>query len=238
MLLKFEQRASASLFVERVWRSYSRSAGSFYSMAEPNLELVVARVDGRAQVILRGPVTRASVADCPADGEWLGIRFRMGAHFPGLPTGDLRDHSNLILPDAGHRRFWLGDQAWEIPTFDSAEDLVDRMAAARVIVRDDVFDRAFDRRPRNVTLRSVQRRFLQTTGISKEGFLQIERARYAAYLLREGASILDVVDQARYFDQSHLSRTLRRLIGPTPGDLLRSDDQLSFLYKTTPPTLA
>ncbi len=140
MLLKFEHRLSDSPFVERVWRSHSTAAGSFHSMAEPNLELVVARVDRRA-MILRGPVTRASLADCPADGDWLGIRFRMGAYLPGLPTGSLRDHRSLFLPDAGHGRFWLGDRAWEIPTFDDAEALVDRMAAARVILRDDVVHR-------------------------------------------------------------------------------------------------
>jgi hypothetical protein len=235
VLLTFEQRLSDSPFVERVWRSFSTSGGPFYSMAEPNLELLVAHMDGRTLAMLRGPVTRASVADCPPDGNWLGVRFRMGAYLPGVATGSLRDHRNQILPDAGHGRFWLGDRTWEIPTFDDAESLVDRMAAARVIVRDDVVERAFDGRKPDVTVRSVQRRFLQTTGITREGFLQIERARYAAYLLRGGASILDVVDQAGYFDQSHLSRALRRLIGPTPGGLLRSDDQLSFLYKTTPP---
>ncbi len=238
MLLKFEQRPSDSPFVERIWRSRSTAAGSFYSMAEPNLELVFARVGGQALAILRGPVTQASLADCPADGQWLGVRFRMGAYLPGLPTGALRDHQSLFLPDAGHGRFWLGDRAWETPTFDNAEALVDRMAAAQVVVHDDIVDRALDGGQRNVSLRSVQRRFLQTTGLSKEGFMQIERARYAAYLLRGGASILDVVDQAGYFDQPHLNRALRKLIGPTPGGLLHSDQQLSFLYKTTPPTFA
>ena len=238
MLLKFEHRLSDSPFVERVWRAHSTAAGSFHSMAEPNLELVVARVDRRAMVILRGPVTRASLADCPADGDWLGIRLRMGAYLPGLPTGSLRDHRSLFLPDAGHGRFWLGDRAWEIPPFDDAEALVDRMAAARVILRDDVVDRALDGQKADVVLRSVQRRFLHATGLTREAFLQIERARYAAYLLRGGAPILDVVDQAGYFDQSHLNRALRRLIGLTPGGLARTDDQLSFLYKTNPPSWA
>ena len=234
MLLNFEERTSDSAFVERIWRSYSTRSGSFYSMAEPNVELVVARVDASPVVILRGPVTTASVADCPPGGEWLGVRFRMGAHLPGLPTSSLRDHRSLVLPEAGHERFWLGGRAWEIPTFDNAETLVGRMAAAGVIAHDDIVDRAFDGPKPDVTLRSVQRRFLQTTGITREGFLQIERARYAAYLLRAGVSILDVVDQAGYFDQPHLNRALRRLIGPTPGGLRRSEDHLSFLYKTTP----
>jgi hypothetical protein len=238
MLLRFEERLSPSPYIERVWRSCSTAAGTFYSMAEPNLELVVAWVDGRAQAILRGPVTKASVAQCPAGGEWLGIRFRMGAYLPGLPTGCLLDHRSLMLADAGHGRFWLRDHAWELPTYETAEALIARMAAAGVIVRDDIVDRALDGGKADLTVRSVQRRFRQATGISREGFLQIERARHAAYLLRAGAPILDVVDQAGYFDQPHLHRALRRLIGPTPGGLLRSDHQLSFLYKTTPPAWA
>jgi hypothetical protein len=238
MFLKFEQRLSISPFIERVWRSYSSVAGVFYSMAEPNLELVVARVDGRTQVILRGPVTKASMAACPAGGEWLGIRLRMGVYVLGLLTGSLLDHQSLVLPDAGWGRFWLRGQAWEAPTFDTAEALVARLVAAAIIARDDIVDLALDGLKPNVSLRSVQRRFLHATGLSKEAFLQIERARYAAYLLRGGAPILDVVDQAGYFDQSHLNRALRKLIGPTPGDLLQSDDQLSFLYKTMPPVRA
>jgi len=45
---------------------------------------------------------------------------------------------------------------------------------------------------------------------------------------------LDVVDSAGYFDQAHLTRSLKHLIGLTPAKLSRSDDQLSFSYKTTP----
>ncbi|MGH7025483.1 MAG: helix-turn-helix domain-containing protein [Caulobacteraceae bacterium] len=235
MLLKFEQRLSPSPFVERVWRSRSYAAGSFHSMAEPNLELVVAKVAGRGRVILRGPVTRASTADCPADGEWLGIRFCIGAYLPGIATGSLRDHQSLILPDAGRGRFRLGDKAWEIPAYDTAECLIARLAAAGFIAREAVVDLALDGRRAELGLRSVQRRFLRATGLTREAFLQIERARYAAYLLRAGAPIGDVVEEAGYFDQPHLTRALRRLIGPTPRGLLQSDDQLSLLYKTTPP---
>jgi methylphosphotriester-DNA--protein-cysteine methyltransferase len=65
---------------------------------------------------------------------------------------------------------------------------------------------------------------------------QIERARYATTLLRQGRAILDVVYEAGYFDQPHLTRSLKRFIGLTPAQLMdRSKDvQLSFLYKTAP----
>ena len=234
MLLTFEERPSTSPLVERVWRSRSQAAGVFHSMAEPNLELVVARVGGRCQVILRGPVTRASLADCPADGEWLGIRLRLGAFLSDRPTWRLRDHHSLVLPAAGARGFWLGDRAWEAPSFDNAEQLVAGLAAAGVIAFDDIVERTLEGSPPRAGVRSAQRRFLHATGLSKEGLRQIERARFAAHRLREGAAILDVVDEAGFFDQPHLTRVLRRLIGLTPAVVVEPSRQLSFLYKTRP----
>ena len=235
MLLQFEQRLSDSPFVERVWRSRSLSAGPFYSMAEPNLELVVARAGGAVQVILRGPVTRASLVDCPAGGEWLGVRFRLGTQLTRLPTTALIDHQSVALPSEADGRFWLDRRWWEAPTYDNAEACVAALAASGIITRDHLVAGVLDGDGVYASLRSVQRRFLRATGLTREGFRQIERARHAAHLLQGGASVLDVVDQAGYFDQPHLSRALRRLIGPTPSDLARGQTQLSFLYKTTIP---
>src|SRR4029453_4449501 len=62
-----------------------------------------------------------------------------------------------------------------------------------------------------------------------------ERARYATNLLKHGISILDAVHDAGYFDQPHLTRSVGHLIGQTPARIVGGDEQLSFLYKTTPP---
>ena len=59
-----------------------------------------------------------------------------------------------------------------------------------------------------------------------------QRARYATTLLREGVPILDVVSSVGYFDQAHLTRSLRRFIGETPAKIILGQKQLSFLYKT------
>jgi methylphosphotriester-DNA--protein-cysteine methyltransferase len=65
---------------------------------------------------------------------------------------------------------------------------------------------------------------------------QIERARYATHLLQQGVSILDTVEQAGYFDQPHLTRSLKHFIGQTPAQILQKSrpEQMPFLYKTTP----
>jgi len=83
-----------------------------------------------------------------------------------------------------------------------------------------------------LSARSVQRRFLRATGLTLGAHRQIERARHATNLLTSGVPILDVVHRAGYFDQAHLTRSLRRLIGQTPGQVARREGQLSFLYKT------
>jgi methylphosphotriester-DNA--protein-cysteine methyltransferase len=86
------------------------------------------------------------------------------------------------------------------------------------------------------SLRSAQRHFLRTTGLTHSTVRQIERARYATTLLRQSRAILDVVYEADYFDQPHLTRALKHLIGLTPAQILdrSSDVQVSFLYKTAP----
>jgi AraC-like DNA-binding protein len=85
-----------------------------------------------------------------------------------------------------------------------------------------------------VSERTVQRRFLAATGLTRGATRQIDRARQAAILARQGVPTADIVDRLGYFDQAHLSRSLTRYIGRT-ATALRADDRdepLSLLYKT------
>ncbi len=47
-----------------------------------------------------------------------------------------------------------------------------------------------------------------------------------------GVAINDAVHEAGFFDQAHLTRSLKSLIGLTPSKIAREQHQLSFLYKT------
>jgi methylphosphotriester-DNA--protein-cysteine methyltransferase len=62
---------------------------------------------------------------------------------------------------------------------------------------------------------------VRAVGLSRRKLQVIERARHAARLLRAGSAIMDVVCDAGYFDQPHLTRALRQLIGYTPAELAR-----------------
>ena len=232
MLINFEDRPSDSSFVERVWRSRSEHAGSFHSMATCNWVMVVTRRKGDTFLTVRGPESRATTAECPADGEWVGIQFRLGTCMPLLPNGELRDRNGLTLPDASDGTFYLNVSAWEYPSFENADTFVNRLVRQGLIVRDAFVEDALRGRPEPVSQRTEQRRFLRTTGLTRARIRQIERAREATTLLRDGASAINVAHDLGYFDQAHLTHSVAYFIGQTPSQIARAQEQLSFFYKT------
>ena len=234
MLLTFEDRRSDSPFVERVWRSRSTHAGEFLSMAASNFEIAVTRHQGRTFLTVRGPETIATPAECPAEGDWVGIRFALGTYMPRFTPGDLKDRRDVTLPGATNHSFWLEGSAWDFPDFENADTFVQRLARKGLIVRDFAVDAALRNGSDTFPIRSMQRHFLRAVGITHRTVRQIERARYATTLLRQGVPILDAVHEAGYFDQAHLTRSVKTLIGQTPVEIARATQQLSFLYKTGP----
>src|SRR5262245_34964472 len=204
MFLIFDDRLSDSPFVERVWRSHSERADTFHSIAASHWEMVVTRHQGKTTLTVRGPETRATTIECPAEGEWVGIRFKLGTFMPLLPPRDLSDRRDATLPGATSRTFWLNGSAWEYPDFENAETLVKRLVRDRLIAVDHAVSVALQGQRKDLSVRSAQRHILRATGMTQGTIRQIERARRATILLRQGTSILDTIYQAGYFDQAHL----------------------------------
>ena len=196
--------------------------------------MVVTRHEGKTSLTVRGPETKATSLHCPADGEWLGIRFRLGTIMPHLPARALVDAAT-DLPNATSRSFWLNGSAWEYPNFENAETFVKRLVHDGLIAEDCLVSAVLLGQPQELTTRTEQRRFLQVTGMTRGAIHQIERARYATNLLKHGVSNLDAVYEAGYYDQAHFTRALKRWIGQTPAQIIRAEQQLSFLYNTKSP---
>jgi AraC-like DNA-binding protein len=233
-LITFADRPSDSPFIERVWRSHSDRAGVFHSIATCHWVMVVTRQEGKVYLTVRGPETKATLADCPAQGEWFGVLFKLGTFMPLMRSRDLRDRNDVTLPNATSRSFWLNGSAWEFPTFENMETFVNQLVRNGLIRSDRTVEGAICGELQNVTTRTEQRRVLQITGLTRGAIHQIERARRATYLLRQGALILDVVHEAGYYDQAHLTRSLQRFIGQSPARIAQGREQLSFLYNKEP----
>jgi methylphosphotriester-DNA--protein-cysteine methyltransferase len=79
-----------------------------------------------------------------------------------------------------------------------------------LLVHDPIVDTVLQGEVSDLSARSTQRRFLRATGLTHTIVRQIERARYATMLLKLGTSILDTVFEAGYFDQPHLTRSVKQ----------------------------
>ncbi|MGI5128895.1 helix-turn-helix domain-containing protein [Pseudonocardia sp. CA-107938] len=205
----------------RIWAGSCDSPTEFSSIASATPGIGFARIGGTTTVHLRGPLTAARTLSCPADSEYFGVDFRIGAHLTTFPRAGLVN-SEIVLPTLPDGRILLDGHAWELPTPQNVDVFVDRLARCGLLVVDPlVEDLGHGEVPRGMPERTAQGRFLRAVGISRRTLAVIERARTAARRLRAGASIADVVDAGGFHDQPHLTRTLRRMIGHTPAQLDR-----------------
>ena len=236
MIIFDEDRPSDSPVVERIWHCHSEGVGPFLSIAQSRCELVFTRLQGKITLTVRGPENRATpLGDCPANGEWLGIRLRPGAFLGYLPARTLVTAA-VTLPVDSSASFWLGGSAWQVPDYGNADTFVDWLVRAGLLVFEPVVEAALQGQLKDLSLSTIQRRFLRATGVTQITARQIERARSATLLLQQGVSILDTTYEVGYFDQPHLTRSLKHFIGQTPAQIREKSrpEQMPFLYKTLP----
>jgi AraC-like DNA-binding protein len=222
MTFIYKDRPSDSSLVETIWHARSERAGSFISTASTHWEMVVTSYKGKTVFTVRGPETQATPLHYQMIGiEWIGIRFKLGTFLPYLSPSALRDFRDVNLPEATGQSFWLGGAAWEIPDFENADTFVARLIREGLLVRDPVVTAVLRGQPHDLSPRSLQYHFLRATGLTCKTIQQIERAHQAKSLLEEGNSILDIVHRLGYYDQSHLTNSLKRFLGQTPAQIVR-----------------
>lgn len=139
----------------------------------------------------------------------------VGTFMPNLPVKNFLD-AEMILPDASSRSFWLKGSAWQIPDYDNVELFIDKLVREEVLAQDPVVEAVLHETRQAIPSRTIRHRFLHTTGMTQSQIRQLARAQRAAALLREGVSILDTVFEVGYYDQPHLTRSLKHFIGQTP----------------------
>jgi len=229
MIFEIDTRSSDSPFVEAIYRTHSQSGGSFMSIAASQWEMVITKQRGKITISLRGPETKASPAAIPEDAEFLGIIFKHGTFMPKLPTTKLVDEE-MHLPETVKNSFRLFGDTWEFPDFENVEPFVDRLIRKDLLTYDQMVDDVLRGKTQDLSLRSIQRRFLHVTGLTYKSIQQIERARQALTLLQSGVPIPETAYQMGYFDQSHLTRSVKLLLGQTPAQIAKSSDPNDVVF--------
>lgn len=216
----FQYRQSDSPLIEAIWQTRSDHTNkAFISSAEYHWEMVITKQSGKTTCTIRGPETIAKFAPVPHDAEFFGIVFKVGTFMPHLPVKQLVN-AGIDLPEASQQSVWLNSSAWQLPTFENADTFIQQLVHNDMLVHDPLVHDVLQDHPLDLSLRTIQRRFLHATGITQGTMIQIQRAQYAVTLLQQGTSILDTVYQAGYADQPHLTRSLKRFMGQTPAQIL------------------
>jgi hypothetical protein len=217
----YEERPSDSPYLDAVTRGRTAGTGSTLRPAEIHWHMVFTKYKGNFYPIVVGPLSTSGVVHFTEGAEILWVRFKLGAFMPGMPARDMRDSETALPGAAAKDSFWLHGSAWQFPDFENVETFVERLAREGTLVRDPLVASALTEPPPDVPPRTLRHRFLRATGLSHNHIRQFERARRATALLEQGVPILDTVYQAGYFDQPHLTRSLKQFTGYTPAQILQ-----------------
>ena len=211
-------RLSDSPYVECIWRGQADKDHTVMCPADGRWNVRIARMNGKVDVLLEGPMAQA-VPKTHVEGiEWIVIKLKLGVYIPSVSAKHLLVRDVTLSPVVGDS-FRLNHVTLPFFDFENADGFVDRLAHHELLVVDPIVTATLHDQPVALASRTIRHRFVQTIGLPPSAVRQIERARQALTLLQTGVSIPDVVYQMGYADQSHLTRSLRRFMGYTPAQV-------------------
>lgn len=203
--------------------SHIKHTADNVGMATPDgcWDLVILRhFDGQVTIFRTGMLTRAIPIERMAGDELLTISFKANIFMPALPARQLVDRV-FSLPTIGKRGFYIDGSEFEIPSFENIETFLDKLMRKNVLSNDEAIETALKGESEAMPARTLRRHFLSSTGVTKNYLQQITRAQQAMKLLQQGVTPDRVAGDIGYFDQAHMTKTLKQMMGQTPGEIIR-----------------
>jgi AraC-like DNA-binding protein len=220
MIVIPEQRLIESPYLQWVGHGYTAADGREMRPAGYNWHLIFTRQAGVLQILVVGALEAAQPLSYTADAETLWIGFKVGTYMPQLPATAMLNRQ-INLPQGSGDNFWLHDKLWQIPNFENADIFVEQLVRDGALTCDPLIEAALrDELADDTPERTIRYRFQHRTGLRQNHIRQIQRAQRAEALLQQGNSILDTTYTLGYTDQPHLTRSLKRLLGYTPREIL------------------
>jgi AraC-like DNA-binding protein len=231
MSFTYEEKPSRSRFVETIWKTEDKTDGVYIAPADGCWDLIFVTQDGKTRVLFSGPTTRPTPFEYKAGNKNLGIRFKPGAFMTQVSALAMRNVVDVLaMQDARH--FILFDYTFEIPSFETADQLVERLEQLGFLGNDYVVSAKLKDQALRTTDRSVQRHFLQATGLPAKSHQRIRQAQRAVDLLRSGHSPIETAHEAGYADQAHMTRTLKALTGHTPAEISTTKEPIIVEHRS------
>jgi hypothetical protein len=211
----YEEKPSRSPLVDFVWRTEDLTDGVYIASADARWDMIFTRrPDGRTRVWLCGPSFKtAQVAYSPGN-KHIGICYKPWAIFTDIPiTAMLNVTETLSMPSED--TFVMQGVTWKFPTYENIDEFVAEQEKRGLLQADPIIRDVLENKPVDMSLRSIQRHFIKTIGMSPRRVRQIDSARKAVKLLQQGRTLSEVAYELDYADLPHMTRMLRRFTGYT-----------------------
>lgn len=219
MSQQHSSRTSANPFIDRIWATKNISGGIYKATPDGCWDLIVLiQKDGTQGMMLTGQASKTTMVPYEAGTRSVVISFAAGACIPQMPGASMLDLVEL-LPNTDDSHFALLGFTFEIPTYDTAENLVIEMERCGLLAMDEVVAAVLQGTPKAMSSRTMQRHFIQATGLTYKALEQIHRAQKAVTLIQRGASASNAAANAGFSDQPHLSKSLKRIMRSYPSNV-------------------
>jgi len=216
MSFTYEEKRSSSPYVDIVWHTEDQTDGVYIASADASWDMIfIQSKDGKRRVLLSGPCSKTTDVPYLAGNKNFGMRFKPGIIFKDLPVTDMVNVTQP-LPMPTEDTFLLQGVTWIVPTYETIDQFLAELADHGILSIDPVVRDVLEGRTVNMSVRSIQRHFAETIGLSPRQVKQIECARTAVGLLLQGRPLADVSYELGYADLPHMIRMLKRFTGFTP----------------------
>lgn len=206
--------ASVLPYVQHLWWMRIEEAAEWVDVARETWGLAFTRrTDGTLAAELVGPAYGHNRLGSGTGDEYWGVDFYAHITMRGVDKPALTGKFVSLPVRDGY--FFIDNDSYKIPAFADLEPFLVELERQGIISN---AARALHLLTTE-SLRSNQRRYRQTVGLSRRQAEQIRRAEQAAAMLESGASPAEVAAETGYADQAHMTRVLKNLLGKTPAQL-------------------
>lgn len=212
-----EEQTSDSPYVYMKWRAVADHDGVYTGLAMEYWTFFFREENGAHEVVIGAPHAETLTLPYKKGGVYWGVLLKPHLFMPWLSKQDMSPNGFVLLTT--QKSLLIDTFEIAIPTYEKAEYFVGELIKQGIVIASPLVEKALAGKP-SLSERTVQRHVLQVAGLTKRELLRIRKARRAYALLQRGMSIGDVVSEAGYTDQAHLTKSLKLLAGQTPGQIL------------------
>lgn len=215
----YESRSSDLPGINCIWHAIAEDDGVFTDPANEYWGLAFTKhADGIFSAELIGPTLMPRKLDSYRGEEYWGVEFK--AHIVMRDIDKAAILGDMVQLPVRENMVCLHGKDYAIPLYDGLEALTDQLIRDGCIEANAHILQSLKGSGAGFSERSWQRHFKRVTGITKKQIKQLERSRYAFFLLQQGMSAAVAATEAGYADQAHMTRSLKLIRSETPAQII------------------